>query len=101
MSENINNNEIMDEEFEEIIVLSDDEGNEMEFEYVDAFEYEGEEYAVLLPVDENDPEIAILKVEETDEPDIVNYVPVESEEALNAVFEMFKEEYKDDFDFED
>ncbi len=100
MSENINN-EIFDEEMEEVIILTDEDGNELEFEYVDSFDYEGEEYAVLLPVDENDPEIAILKVEETDEPDVVNYVAVESEDAMNAVFEMFKEEYKDEFDFED
>ncbi len=100
MSENLNN-DIFDEEIDEVIVLSDDEGNEMEFEYVDSFEYEGNEYAVLLPADENDPEIAILKVEETEEPDVVEYVPVESEETLNAVYAIFKEEYKDEFDFED
>ena len=100
MSENLNN-DIFDEEIDDVIVLSDDEGNEMEFEYVDSFEYEGNEYAVLLPVDENDPEIAILKVEETEEPDVVEYVPVESEETLNAVYAIFKEEYKDEFDFED
>lgn len=100
MSENINN-EIFDEEVEEVIILTDDNGNELEFEYVDSFDYEGAEYAVLLPVDEDDPEIAILKVEDAEEPDMVNYVPVDSEETLNAVFELFKEEYKDEFDFED
>lgn len=100
MSDNINN-EIFDEEMEEVIILTDDDGNELEFEYVDSFDYEGEEYVVLLPIDENDPEIAILKVEDTEDPEIVNYVPVESEETLNAVYAMFKEEYKDEFDFED
>jgi len=101
MSDNINN-EMFDEEMEEVIILTDDDGNELEFEYVDSFDYEGEEYVVLLPVDENDPEIAILKVEEDPEDEeMVNYVPVESEETLNAVYAMFKEAYKDDFDFED
>ena len=101
MSDNMNN-EFFDEEMEEVIILTDDDGNELEFEYVDSFDYEGEEYVVLLPVDENDPEIAILKVEEDPEDEeMVNYVPVESEETLNAVYAMFKEAYKDDFDFED
>ena len=62
---------------EEIIILTDDDGNELEFEYVDSFDYEGQEYVVLLPVDENDPEIAILKVEDTEDPEVVNYVPYE------------------------
>lgn len=93
--------DIINEETEEIIVLMDDDGNELEFIYVDTFEYMDNEYAVLLPVDENNPDIAILKVEETDDPEMVEYVPVESEEALDAVFELFKEAYKDEFDFED
>ncbi|MBE7024097.1 MAG: DUF1292 domain-containing protein [Clostridia bacterium] len=101
MSENFEKDIINEEETEEIIVLVDDDGNELEFIYVDTFEYEGNEYAVLLPVDENNPDIAILKVEETDDPEMVEYVPVESEDALNAVFDIFKEAYKDEFDFED
>ena len=32
------------------IVLTDDEGNEQEFEFFDALDYEGEEYVALIPV---------------------------------------------------
>ena len=55
MSEDVNNNvENVNggEELDNILVLNDEEGNEVEFEFLDLIEYEGEEYVVLLPVEE-------------------------------------------------
>ena len=97
MSENTNN-----EELDNIIVLNDEEGNEVEFEFLDLIEYEGEEYVVLLPVEESDAEeVVILKLEDTESEDEESYVSVDDEEVLNKVFEIFKEKFKDDFNFED
>ena len=39
--------------------------------------------------------------EDTDSEDEESYVSVDDEEVLNKVFEMFKEKFKDDFDFVD
>ena len=66
MSEDTNN-----EELDNIIVLNDEEGNEVEFEFLDLIEYEGEEYVVLLPNEEEDDagEVLILKLEETESED--------------------------------
>ena len=100
MSDNINN-EFFDEEIDNIIVLNDENGNEMEFEFIDLYEYEGEEYVVLLPVDEDEEEVVILKVVESEDEDIEEYVAVEDEDALNAVYQMFREMYKDEFNFTD
>ena len=36
------------EEQRDLVVFSDDEGNEFELEIVDYFDYEGQEYAVLV-----------------------------------------------------
>ncbi len=36
------------EEERDLVVFSDDEGNEFELEIVDYFDYEGQEYAVLV-----------------------------------------------------
>ena len=36
------------EEQRDLVVFSDDEGNEFELEIVDYFDYEGQEYAVLI-----------------------------------------------------
>ena len=102
----------MDENFEgedldNIVILNDEDGNEVRFEFLDLIELNNEEYVVLLPVveegeEEEEGEIVILKVEDTDEDsDEESYVSVEDEDVLNEVFEIFKERFKDDFDFVD
>ena len=98
MSEDINN-----EELDNIIILNDEEGNEAEFEFLDLIEFEGEEYVVLLPVEESDDagEVVILKLEDTESEDEESYFSVDDEEVLNKVFEIFKEKFKDDFNFVD
>lgn len=98
MSEDTNN-----EELDNIIILNDEEGKESEFEFLDLIEYEGEEYVVLLPVEESDDagEVVILKLEDTESEDEESYVSVDDEEVLNKVFEIFKEKFKDDFNFVD
>ena len=37
------------DDFDNIIVLNDEDGNEVEFEYLDAVEMDGTEYIILLP----------------------------------------------------
>ncbi len=101
MSENFENEIFNEEEMDDVVILADEDGNELEFEFIDVFEYEGDEYVVLLPVDETSRDVVILKIEETDDPEVEDYVAVESEEALNAVYKLFKEAYKDEFNFED
>lgn len=105
MSDDVNNipeNMQEGEELDNIVVLNDEEGNEVEFEFLDLIEYEGEEYVVLLPNDENEEdagEVLILKLEDTDSEDEESYVSVDDEEVLNKVFEIFKEKFKDEFNF--
>lgn len=97
------NNE-MEEELDNIIVLNDEEGQEVQFEFLDLIEYEDEEYVVLLPIEETEEdsgEVVILKVEDTDSEDEESYVSVDDQETLNTVFEMFKEKFKDEFNFID
>ena len=89
-----------------IVVLNDEEGNEVQFEFLDLVELDDEEYVVLLPVteegEEEEGELVILKLEDTDEDsEEESYVGVEDEEILNKVFEIFKEKYKDEFNFVD
>ena len=94
------------EELDNIVILNDEEGNEVKFEFLDLIELDNEEYVILLPVNEEgqdeEGEVVILKVEDIDEDsDEESYVSVESEETLNKVFEIFKEKFKNDFDFVD
>ena len=97
------NKEIFDEEeMENIVYLSDEEGNEMAFEYLDSVEYEGSEYVVLASTEEDDDEVVILKVEPVpDNDEEEDLVAVENEETAQAVFDIFKERNKDYFNFAD
>lgn len=85
------------------IILNDENGNEVLFKFLDLIEYDCEEYVVLLPKDESDDagEVVILKVDETDSDDEEAYTSVKDEETLQAVFNIFREKFKDEFNFED
>ena len=91
------------EELDNIIVLNDENGDEIEFEFLDLIEYEGEEYVVLLPHDEEEDadEVVILKLEDTDSEEEESYVSVDDERILQDVFNIFKEKFKDEFNFID
>ena len=104
MSDDVKNipNEQEGEELDNIVVLNDENGDEIEFEFLDLIEYEGEEYVVLLPNDEDEAdEVVILKLEDTDSEDEESYVGVDDQEILNAVFAIFKDKFKDEFNFVD
>lgn len=104
-----NNNELNNEEYNEedsIIILKDEEGKDVRFEFLDLIEYEGENYVILLPADEVEneeaDEVVILKEEPipgNDEEE--SYVSVDDDEILNKVFEIFKDKFKDEFNFVD
>ena len=93
------------EELDNIVILNDEDGNEVKFEFLDLVELDDEEYVVLLPVtvEGEEEEGEILKVEDNNDEDSDegSYVSIEDEEILNKVFEIFKEKFKDDFDFVD
>lgn len=95
------------EELDNVVILNDEDGNELKFEFLDLIELDDEEYVVLLPMaedgEEEEGEVVILKVEDNDDEnsDEESYVSIEDEDVLNKVFEMFKEKFKDDFDFVD
>ena len=92
--------EIINEEEVSILTLTDENGEDVDFEYMDSIEYEGKEYLVLIPVEDESGEIVILEIEPVDE-ETENYLSVSDENVLNAVYGIFKERYKDILTFED
>lgn len=88
------------EEQEGIITLTNENGEEIEYELVDSITYENAEYVVLLPVEDGDCEAVILAVE-SDGDEMENYVAVDDEEILEGVYEIFKERFADQLDFAD
>lgn len=90
------------EEIDNVIILNDENGNPVSFEFLDLIEYDGAEYVVLLPMEEDADEVVILRLEEVaDDPEVESYVSVEDEDTLNAVFEIFKQKFQDAFNFVD
>ena len=86
------------EEETSILTLTDENGQDVDFEYLDCIEYQGTEYLVLMP--EGEDEIVIMEIEPVDEEN-ENYLAVEDEAVLDAVYAIFKEKFKDVLTFED
>ena len=82
---------------EDIITLTDENGNDVEFLLLDVVEYNNDDYMVMIPLDDEEiedddeqDEVVILKV--IREGDEETYSGVEDEDVLNAVFEIFQEQ---------
>jgi len=95
------NNEFENAEIDNIIILTDEDGKDVHFEFLDLIEYENEEFVVLLPIDEGSDEVVILKVEQNQIGDEETYIGVEDSKVLDAVFCVFKDKFQDEFDFID
>ena len=95
-----NENLLPEEEEVSILTLTDENGEEVNFEYLDSIEYQGVEYLILAPEGDEEGETVILEVQPVDEEN-ENYIGVENEAVLDAVFGIFKEKYKDILQFEE
>lgn len=101
----------MDESFEStFITLTDEDGNEIELEYLDTVEYNGAVYMSFFPTipeeeaetaeDNDDYGMIILKVV-SDNDEEEELVTIEDEKELNAVYDLFMESLFDDEDEEE
>lgn len=96
-----NKNEIPEEN---IIVLFDEEENkEIQCEWLDSVEYEGGQYAVVLPLESEDGTVLIMEMipdDESDEEEAWLFNGIEDQNVLDAVYEIFKQNNSDEFDFQ-
>lgn len=92
-----NDTPLLDED--NLFILNDEEGNELKFEFLDLIELENENYVVLYPLENEKEEVVILRVQET-EGELDEYLSVD-EKTLQAVYAIFKEKFKDVYDFQD
>ena len=91
---------MQEQEQSNILTLTDENGVDVDFEYLDSVDLEGKEYLVMMPAEEESNEIVILEVEPIDEEN-ENYLSVSDENILNRVYDIFKERYQDVLTFED
>lgn len=88
------------DEVNNLIHLTDEDGNNVLFEFLDLIEYNGNEYVILLPIDASG-EVVILKVAHLDDSENESYVGVEDQAVLDAVFGLFRARFQDEFNFVD
>lgn len=90
----------MNEYEEEILILTDEEGNEMNFALLSSLEYEGSEYRALIPVDEEgnetSDEYVILKIA-TDENGEQVLETIEDDEEFDRIADIFDDQLSDVF----
>ena len=94
----------MSEEFgPNFVTLTDDEGNDVELEYVDALEFNGTTYMAFFPVMEEDSEeeeneeeygLVILKSQMENGEEFL--VTVDDEEEIEKVYDLFLEQILSD-----
>lgn len=85
-------------ELDNIVTLTDENGVDTDFEFLDLVAWQGKEYVILLPVAEAEQGLVVIfRVE--GEGDNETYVGLDNEEEAEAVFNAFKKQAQDDFNF--
>ncbi len=93
----------MSEEYgNDYIVLTDENGVEVELEHLDTVEYNDNIYMAFIPAEmklEESYELIIMKVEKEDGEDIL--VTLDDEDELDEMFQIFSERVEETFEDED
>lgn len=81
-----------EEEEEELIELVDEEGKVINFKLLDAIEYKGEKYVLLLAAEPNEEiaedEVVIFRLNQDEE----TLEPIEDDDLLQEVFDFYQSE---------
>ena len=86
---------------DDIFTLTDEEGNESEFELLDSLEIDGVYYLALVPVENNDEcEYVILKVE-TDENGEDLLVTIDDDDEFNRIADTFEDQLFSEIDYDE
>lgn len=103
MSEMDKNLPVEEEEMDDnIITMLDENGDEVDFEFLDLIEYEGKNYVVLVPAEESEEADTVVILEAVEvEDDMEEYHSIADQELVDTIFEIFKEKNKDEFNFVD
>ncbi len=96
----------MEDERDDIVILVDENGDEVEFEHIDTIEMKGNEYVVLAPLEEEDAEeqdeeeVIILKIEHNEDGED-SFVTLEDDDELDEVFSEFQARMEEEFGSEE
>ena len=77
-------------------ILIDEDENEIEFDIMDIIEHNGENYYVLLPVDDDSDELEYVILRETGEGEEKTLVGIDDEKTLDDVFKKYQKHSTDE-----
>ena len=83
------------------VVLTDEDGNEVEFQHIDTVEVDGQTYMAFIPAElavDEEAEVVILKVVEEDGEEIL--ATVEDEAEADKIFEIVMDRVEDMYEEE-
>lgn len=92
----------MEELFDEaeIFTLTDEEGNENQFELIGSHELDGITYLALVPIDNNDDdEYVILKVEQDEDGEDM-LVTIDDDDEFDRIADIFDDELFNEIDYD-
>ena len=92
------NQEALDDD---MVILEDEDGNAVTFQFLELVTVDAKPYAILLPADEGDEDAGVVIVEVVDlGKESEHYDAVLDDELNDRIFEQFRTEFKDKYDFE-
>ena len=85
---------------DDLIVLEDEDGNTIEFQFLEMVTVDNKPYAVLMPLEDDEDDGGVVIVEIVDfGKDSEHYDAVTDEALLDRVFAQFQKEFADQYDF--
>ena len=84
----------------EVLTLIDEDGKDVDFEYIGTVNFKGKEYYALIPLEDNDAgEYVILRAEDAGDGDI-DLVPIDDDEEYENVADLVEDEYFSEIDYD-
>ena len=98
MADEIKEQDALDDD---VVILEDEDGNAVTFQFLELVTVDSKPYAVLLPIDEGDEDAGVVIVEVVDLGKESEHYDAVLDDALNdRIFEQFRTEFSDKYDFE-
>ena len=93
--------ELMQED-DDLVVLEDENGNVSEFQFLELITVEEKPYAILLPLNDTEEDSGVVIVEVVDLGEETEHYDAVTDDDLNLrIFEQFRKEFGDKYDFAD
>ncbi len=85
----------------EVLTLTDEDGKEVEFEFIGTVKLDGKEYYALVPFEDNDEgAYVVLRAEDAGDGDI-NLVTIEDDDEYDRVADLVEDEFFSEIDYDD